>query len=150
MSERRHWGRAYQAPGITVYYDARRCAHVAECVRGLPGVFNTQVRPWIKADQAPPEEVAEVVRRCPTGALHYVLADGPEEPAEAVTVVTPLPDGPLAIRGEIRLQVGDGEFRETRATFCRCGHSANKPFCDGSHARVGWRSELPAEAAGES
>ena len=134
-------GKAYTAPGVTVYYDARRCVHVAECVRGLPGVFRPGERPWIRADQAPPSELAEVVRRCPTGALHYRLDGGPAEAPEVPTTITPLPDGPLAVRGDLRIQMPDGEQAETRAALCRCGQSANKPYCDGTHARVGWKSD---------
>lgn len=74
-------GRAYRAPGITVYFNARLCQHSGVCVRGLPQVFDTQRRPWIRADLAAPEEVAALIDRCPSGALQY---DWPEErrPAE--------------------------------------------------------------------
>src|SRR5918994_1557149 len=65
--------RAYTAPGVTVYYDRGRCLHFAECVRGLPQVFDVEKRPWIQPENASVEEVAEVVRRCPSGALHYRL-----------------------------------------------------------------------------
>ncbi len=71
-------GKAYKGEGVTVFFDARRCLHVAECVRGLPGVFDTDKRPWIQPDHADALEIAEVVRRCPTGALHYALK-GSEE-----------------------------------------------------------------------
>ena len=60
--------RAYNAPKVTVYYDRERCLHFAECVRGLPQVFDVKKRPWIQPDNASAEEVAEVVRRCPSGA----------------------------------------------------------------------------------
>jgi uncharacterized Fe-S cluster protein YjdI len=65
--------RAYTAPGVTVYYERGRCLHFAECVRGLPQVFDGHKRPWIQPENASAEEVAEVVRRCPSGALHYQL-----------------------------------------------------------------------------
>ena len=69
------------------------------------------------------------------------LVDGPAEVPDAVTTVTAVPDGPLLVRGDLRLDLGDaGTGAETRAALCRCGHSANKPFCDGSHERIGWRS----------
>lgn len=111
-------------------------------VRGLPRVFDPDRRPWIVVDNEPDALlVAEVVRRCPTGALHYDLADGPAEVPDPTTSVTAVPDGPLLVRGDLRLDLGDtGMMTETRAALCRCGYSANKSFCDGSHERIGWRS----------
>lgn len=130
-------GKAYSGEGITVYYDARRCAHVANCVRGLPEVFKPKERPWIQAANAPAERVAEVVRTCPTGALHYVLEEGTPEQPQQPTTITPTKDGPLVIRGNLVI----GDQKETRAALCRCGQSSNKPYCDGTHAKVGWKSE---------
>ncbi|WP_067824902.1 (4Fe-4S)-binding protein [Nocardia inohanensis] len=132
-------GRAYTAPEVTVYYDAARCVHFAECVRGLPMVFDTSQRPWIQPDRASATEVAEVIRRCPSGALHYLLEPGPHETGDAVTTVIPLPGGPLLLRGDLQVSVpgrnadGTPEFlRETRMAACRCGKTGNAPFCDGS------------------
>ena len=90
-------------------------------------------------DNAAAEAVAEVVRRCPTGALHYELISGDEEVGDEATHVTPQPDGPLYIRGRLTIRTPEGEVRETRAALCRCGGSGNKPFCDGSHSKTGWR-----------
>lgn len=52
----------------------------------------------------------------------------------------PVADGPLVVHGTVDLTDRDGGLLscETGPTLCRCGHSANKPFCDGSHARVGF------------
>ncbi len=50
-------GKAYKGEGVTVFFDARRCLHVAECVRGLPGVFDTDKRPWIQPDHADAFEI---------------------------------------------------------------------------------------------
>ncbi|MEU2824307.1 (4Fe-4S)-binding protein [Streptomyces bacillaris] len=63
--------RAYEGRSITVTFEAGRCRHAAECVRGLPEVFDTARRPWIRPDAADAGRVAEVVRRCPSGALRY-------------------------------------------------------------------------------
>jgi CDGSH-type Zn-finger protein len=55
--------------------------------------------------------------------------------------VTPLPNGPVELEGPVEVISSDGEALEAPTTpvyLCRCGQSANKPFCDGSHARVGW------------
>ena len=50
-------------------------------------------------------------------------------------------DGPITFRGRLRLHNQFGqECVKMRGSLCRCGHSANKPFCDGSHERVGFRT----------
>ena len=58
-------------------------------------------------------------------------------------------DGPLKIEGDnITIVDQDGKAYglagRTVVSLCRCGHSANKPFCDGSHARQGWQSACEA------
>lgn len=52
--------------------------------------------------------------------------------------------GPLVLRGGIRVQSASGESYEVRnrQALCRCGASSNKPFCDGSHASIGFRDGL--------
>ncbi|MDG9683854.1 (4Fe-4S)-binding protein [Streptomyces sp. DH18] len=57
--------RSYDGEGIVVGFDAHRCLHAAECVRGLPTVFDVGRRPWIQPDNAPADEVADVIHRCP-------------------------------------------------------------------------------------
>jgi CDGSH-type Zn-finger protein len=54
------------------------------------------------------------------------------EPAATVTVY---PDGPLVLRGDVELREVDGTVIESGRTIalCRCGRSALKPICDGSH-----------------
>jgi uncharacterized Fe-S cluster protein YjdI len=116
-------GRHYASPEITVWYDVRRCRHAAECVRGNPEVFDTSRKPWIRPDLASAEVVAEVVRRCPTGALHYRLAEGPEEPAEVPTVLDFRPDGAIWVRGDLRLEVDGATIVERRAAICGCGRN---------------------------
>jgi uncharacterized Fe-S cluster protein YjdI/CDGSH-type Zn-finger protein len=125
-------GKAYSAPSITVFYDRARCRHYAECVRGLAQVFDVTRRPWIRADLADANTIAEVIRRCPTGALHYRLTDGNSEPADEPTTITPHPGGPLLVRGALILDTPNGPLRETRAALCRCGQTGNAPFCDGA------------------
>ena len=125
-------GKSYTADRVTVYYDRARCRHYAECVRGLRQVFDPSRRPWIRADLAESELVAEIVRRCPTGALHYRLANGVPEEAREPTSVRRDPHGPLLVTGELVLDTPDGEIRETRAALCRCGATKLEPFCDGA------------------
>jgi uncharacterized Fe-S cluster protein YjdI/CDGSH-type Zn-finger protein len=123
---------AYAAPEVTVFYDRGRCRHYAECVRGLPQVFDLTRRPWIRADLADAQAVAEVVRRCPTGALRYrLLAEEPEAPTHP-TIITPDPQGRLLVRGVLVLDTPEGPLPETRAALCACGRTKNQPFCDGA------------------
>jgi CDGSH-type Zn-finger protein len=56
--------------------------------------------------------------------------------------VAPQPDGPLRVRGPLEILSGTGRtvHRLAQAKLCRCGGSANKPFCDGTHARNGFKA----------
>jgi CDGSH-type Zn-finger protein len=59
------------------------------------------------------------------------------------TKITVLDDGPYLVKGPVLLLDAEGnEFRVERATvaLCRCGGSATKPFCDGTHSRIGFRA----------
>lgn len=73
----------------------------------------------------------------PTGDKTDMLAvrDGPID-------IAPQVDGPLMVRGNMEIISGTGRMvaRLTAARFCRCGHSKNKPFCDGSHVAAGFKS----------
>jgi len=145
--------RVYRNDRIAVTWEPKLCIHVGICFRGLPEVFQPQSRPWVKVDAATADQIAEAVMACPTGALHFQrLDDGLQEPQPEETTITLWPDGPLLVRGHVRV-VGPGGHlvrEDTRVVLCRCGHSGNKPFCDGSHLRVGFRTterpEGPATA----
>jgi CDGSH-type Zn-finger protein/uncharacterized Fe-S cluster protein YjdI len=54
--------------------------------------------------------------------------------------IEPKPNGPLRVRGSMEICSGTGRTvkRSSSEALCRCGRSANKPFCDGTHARVGF------------
>jgi CDGSH-type Zn-finger protein/uncharacterized Fe-S cluster protein YjdI len=61
---------------------------------------------------------------------------------DGTLAVDPQVDGPIKVRGNMEIISGTGRVvaRLTSTALCRCGASNNKPFCDGSHARVGFRS----------
>jgi CDGSH-type Zn-finger protein/uncharacterized Fe-S cluster protein YjdI len=61
---------------------------------------------------------------------------------DGVLAIDPQLDGPLAVRGNLEITSGTGRVvaRVTSARLCRCGGSANKPFCDGTHAKIGFKS----------
>jgi len=64
------------------------------------------------------------------------------------TKITSLNNGPLRIEGEFEICDATGATfglcGRTAISLCRCGHSENKPFCDGAHKRMGFSSEVAA------
>lgn len=132
--------KAYESDGVVIHFEARRCIHAAECVRGLPGVFDADRRPWIDATAGTVEDIVRTVELCPSGALTYERRDG--GPAEVVPAGPPrirtVPDGPLHVHGACHVSDHAGNAVPTgpRMALCRCGASKNKPFCDNSHLAI--------------
>jgi CDGSH-type Zn-finger protein len=66
----------------------------------------------------------------------------------AATKITPTNNGPLRVEGDFEIVDTTGKAfglgGRTAISLCRCGHSNNKPFCDGSHAKVGFQSVVEA------
>jgi CDGSH-type Zn-finger protein len=65
----------------------------------------------------------------------------------AETTITPIDDGPYLVKGPVAILDGSGnEFRARGKTvaLCRCGNSSTKPFCDGTHVKVGFKSKVRA------
>ena len=65
------------------------------------------------------------------------------------TIITVRRNGPYRVESDGEIKVVDWEGKEYRferlpIALCRCGASANKPFCDGTHSKVGFQA---AEAA---
>ena len=132
----------YRGKEIEVTFDAKRCIHSAECVRGLPLVFDTSRTPWVLPDAAESDKVAEIVRRCPTGALHYRHVDtalDESTPSENVAVLAK--DGPIYLTGDLEILDAGGEviLKDTRIALCRCGASKTKPLCDNAHRKSGFK-----------
>jgi CDGSH-type Zn-finger protein len=60
------------------------------------------------------------------------------------TTITPLDNGPLLVNGPVKLTAADGTeipVEGTPIALCRCGASSKKPFCDGSHKKVDFKSD---------
>jgi len=136
----------YKAENITVSFAPDVCIHAAECVKGLPAVFNTAKKPWVNVAGASPEEIIEAINKCPSGALKYELIDLEsklEDERMEKTKITVMPDGPLMLEGNLSVNKMSGEnIKDGEKLFlCRCGHSANKPFCDGSHKKADFKAE---------
>jgi uncharacterized Fe-S cluster protein YjdI/CDGSH-type Zn-finger protein len=134
--------KVYRGRDIEVSFDLDLCVHVGECLRGDPRVFELDRRPWVLPDMGSADVVAEVVRRCPSGALLYKRHDGlPDEDPVEPTKVTPVRDGPLLVTGKVEVRREDGTVETLpRATLCRCGESLHKPFCDNQHLLTGFRA----------
>jgi CDGSH-type Zn-finger protein/uncharacterized Fe-S cluster protein YjdI len=123
---------------------------------GGPYAFRADIR----LDGAPPANYRLTLCRCGAskskpfcdGSHHEVKFAASGEPptgkADMLPVrdgplaIDPLTDGPLQVRGNMEIISGTGRVvaRVEQARLCRCGASNNKPFCDGSHERVAFRS----------
>lgn len=77
--------RMYTGPLVDVSFDGEICEHAAECVRGMPEVYDTSKRPWIAMKNVDTPELAEdfrkVTRRCPSGALQLHEHEPRESPS---------------------------------------------------------------------
>jgi len=118
------------------------------------------VRADIRLDGAPAASYRYTLCRCGAskskpfcdGSHHEVNFAASGEPStgkadmlpvrDGPLAIDPLVDGPLQVRGNMEIISGTGRVvaRVESAKLCRCGHSNTKPFCDGSHARIGFKS----------
>ena len=65
--------------------------------------------------------------------------------------ITPTDNGPYRVQGEFRITLPNGEELPVRQQvfLCRCGGSTKKPFCDGTHSRIGFQAAQAAVEAQE-
>ena len=124
---------------VTITFDGARCVHSRNCVLSHPEVFDPNVQgDWIFPDAADAEAVLRIGLNCPSGAIRVARNDG-SATSDAPPLVNTLrvrENGPLAF--EAALIVAGVVQASPRATLCRCGASANKPYCDGSHVAAGF------------
>jgi uncharacterized Fe-S cluster protein YjdI len=130
---------------VTVIWQPDLCIHSGICFRGLGQVFDPRKRPWVNLQGADTSLIVEQVQRCPSGALSYRMNEPGDQSSETQvsTVVEVLPNGPLLVYGTVQVKDhhGNETLKNKTTAFCRCGASANKPYCDGSHVRVGFKDE---------
>lgn len=136
----------YSNGEVTIVWKPSQCIHSAKCWRGEAGlieVFNPAEQPWIKPEGASTERIIEQIKKCPSGALSYYMNNEQNQSVDlkVETIVETSPNGPLLVYGNISIKNRDGsETKRNKVTaFCRCGASANKPYCDGSHAKIGFK-----------
>lgn len=141
----------YTNDEVTVVWKPDTCIHSTACWKGLIAVFNPKERPWIKMDGATTEQIIEQVRKCPSGALSYFMNEeiAGQQPAETVIAeaaqimkIKVTPNGPYLVESECMIVHADGkeETKTGTVALCRCGASANKPYCDGSHRKVDFKA----------
>ncbi len=136
---------------VTIVWKPDTCIHSTLCWKGLHEVFDPTRRPWITPEAATTEKVIAQVRQCPSGALSYFMnAEGeaaaatpqrdPVAEAAHITNIEVRPNGPIVVNNECVIRHPDGreETRDAKVFLCRCGASSNKPYCDGSHKKIGF------------
>lgn len=147
MSDHKDITKHYTNGEITITWKPNQCIHSKLCWTGLAEVFNPRERPWIKMDAATTASIIAQVEKCPSGALSYfrneekVENKNPE--VDVDTIVEVSANGPLLVYGNITIKNKNGEeIKKNKVTaLCRCGASANKPYCDGTHVKIGFKDE---------
>lgn len=131
----------YPGSQIDVSWDGRLCIHIGECGNATGDLFVGGRDPWCIPDTSAKAEVREIVERCPSGALTYQDKDGTPEAALAANAILVSYNGPLFVKGELAIEGAPEDMPGVRfrAALCRCGQSANKPFCDNSHLKAGFQ-----------
>jgi uncharacterized Fe-S cluster protein YjdI len=127
----------YSSEELTIIWKPSLCAHSKLCWKNLPEVFNPRERPWIKTGSTETKKITDQIDKCPSGALSYTHNNQKNTTMENQTKIEIAANGPILIQGTIEIKHADGriEVKEKSCALCRCGHSANKPFCDGSHRK---------------
>jgi len=135
----------YSNGELTVVWKPRLCMHSEICVKMLPNVYDPDSRPWIKPNEASTSELKEQIDNCPSQALSYYLnseKDKKQVSKDSDIIVEPLKDGPLLVHGTLNVKDEAGLlfYKELRTAFCRCGASSNKPYCDGQHVAINFKT----------
>ncbi|HEY2803659.1 MAG TPA: CDGSH iron-sulfur domain-containing protein [Actinomycetota bacterium] len=158
--------RTFNARGISVGDDLPLCASAAFCDAMDGDVWSFLLR---SRDPEIRDRIMHMIDRCPSGRLTYALPpddtdaqqdaeQNAEQHAEQDVerdlepTVAVVRDGPYWVRGGVEIVDEDGEAWEVRnrVALCRCGESANKPFCDGTHKVTGFRDPVEAAVSGET
>lgn len=132
----------YLKEDLTIFWEPEKCIHSTICWKsktGLSAVFNPKERPWIKPENSEKETIMQQIDQCPSGALSYQLKRL-DKSEGGTTKVTFMKNGPIIMKGRLELKLSDGreEKKEAVVALCRCGGSANKPYCDGTHSKIGF------------
>ena len=132
--------RVWEGRTIQTFFNPKACMHVFYC-KPLKELREKE----LAGDDEAADEIARVVRTCPSGALSYEVREGaevakpssPDSPAIDIVEggeVRIVEGGEVRIRCEFEIdtELHERQYKD-RATLCRCGLSTNKPWCDGRH-----------------
>jgi uncharacterized Fe-S cluster protein YjdI len=132
---------------VTVIWKPEQCIHSKICWTQLRDVFDPAKRPWINMEAAETQAIINQVKQCPSGALSFEMNEHKEAAVQSasasITNIDILPNGPILIKTNCQISFGNGEVttKEGITALCRCGASNNKPYCDGSHNRIGFAAD---------
>ncbi len=131
----------YSNGEVTIVWRPGECIHSTICFRGLGEVFDPRKRPWITPENASTEKIIDQIKKCPSGALSFYMNSDIEQKQVEVnseTIIETSVNGPLLVYGNVTVKDKDGILTKKNnvTAFCRCGASANKPYCDGSHKKI--------------
>ena len=134
----------YEGDGIVVHDNRGVCAHAGRCTDGLPSVFRLREEPFVDAKAASAEEIAATIGKCPSGALSYSTGGTEHSERGGEPSAAFAPNGPYVFTGgaDLDAELGEGATSD-HFTLCRCGASANKPFCSGAHWNVQFDEDAP-------
>jgi len=130
--------------GIIVRRDISLCMEAGFCANRFTNIEKMVAHtddPQVRA------QVIAMIERCPSGSYVYAIREGeddvepdlPQQIAATTEITSEGPiRGPLWVTGYIPIVRADGQPFETRnrVTLCSCGHSRNKPLCDGTHREL--------------
>lgn len=141
--------KTYSNEEITVIWKPDLCIHSTKCWKASLKVFNPKRRPWIDLSGGSTDEVIKIVDNCPSGALSYEKKNemkeqnSQEQTQQSQLTVQVSKGGPYLVKGNFLFVGTDGkeEMKEGSIALCRCGGSNNKPFCDGTHRKIGFDQE---------
>jgi len=137
----------YVGKDITIRFSLRVCSHAGVCYMKLPSVFDRSKKPWINPDGATPQEIIDLINRCPSGALSYSMAEDAVPDRKRPPKIVIIRDGPFNVQGSIKIrdEAGTEPYNSEHYCLCRCGKTRNSPFCDGSHLDPSDRKFFMAE-----
>jgi CDGSH-type Zn-finger protein len=124
---------------ITIHDDRSICVHAGFCGNRVTNVW--KMAGAVDDDTVLRAQAMAMIEKCPSGALTYRLEGEAADLEQTLPAgIAVLPDGPLAVTGQVTIDGAAGTRIETRnrVTLCRCGNSKNKPLCDGTHGEIGF------------